>query len=130
LDEHHTKPEIIGVPRIGQTLYQYKQEYYDFQALAAKWEDNVTTKIGSKVGVRFRQAWQIYLQYSILRFTGNTKDTIVSGGNFLNYGITWDDAERVFTELANDPTVAQETATLFASWKNVADGATKIASTI
>lgn len=128
--EHHTKPEIIGVPRIGETLYQYKQEYYDFQASAVKWEDNVTTKIGSKVSVRFRQAWQIYLQYAILRFTGNTKDTIIAGGDFLNYGITWDDAERVFTELASDQAAAQGTATLLASWKRVADEATKISSTI
>ena len=128
--EHHTRPEIIRVPRVGETLYQYKQKYYEFQAAAVKWEDNVTTKIGSKVGVHFRQAWQIYLQYAVLRFTGNTKETIIAGGNLLNYGITWDDAERVYTELANDQIIAHETAKLLASWRAVADEATKIASTI
>jgi hypothetical protein len=38
----------------------------------------------------------------------------VSGGDFLNYDITWDDAERVFGELARDRAVKGEFTELFA----------------
>jgi hypothetical protein len=31
--------------------------------------------------------------------------SIISGGNFVNYDITWDDAERVFVELSKEPSV-------------------------
>jgi hypothetical protein len=128
--DRHTKAEIMGVPRIGEELYEYKQEYYDFQSVAVKWENDLMARIGSTVVVRFRQGWQIYLQYAILRFTGNPKEQILAAGDFLNYGITWDDAERVFSELKNDPAIAQETATVSVAWKKVVDSSQKIASSI
>jgi len=128
--DRHTKREISNVSDVGEALDRYKQEYYDFQSLAASWENDLTTKIGTKVVVRFRQGWRIYLQYVILRFTGNTKDVIIAGGDFLNYDITWDDAERVFQELQNDPVVAQETAAVSVAWKKVVDSAGEIAANV
>ena len=128
--EHYNKSEIMGVPGSGEMLYQFKEDYYDFQSEASKWEDDLTTKIGQKVTVRFRQAWQIYLRYVILRFDGQTEQSIIGQGNFLNYGITWDDAERVFLELSNDPSFVQETSKVFASFKKASEEATKIASAI
>jgi hypothetical protein len=50
----------------------------------------------------FTAAWVIYAQYVIKRAVGLSKDQIISGGNFLNYGITWDDAEQIFTELSKE----------------------------
>jgi len=128
--EHYNKSEITGIPGSGEMLYHFKEDYYDFQSAARGWEDDLTTKIGQKVSVRFRQAWQIYLRYVILRLDGQTKQSIIDQGNFLNYGITWDDAERVFLDLSNDPSFVQETAKVFASLKKVSEEATKIASVI
>ena len=49
-----------------------------------------------------------------MRFDGLSKEAIVAGGDFLNYSITWDEAERVFTLLSGEPTVSSEVAELFA----------------
>jgi hypothetical protein len=57
-------------------------------------------RIGQMVQVRFSAGWQIYLQYVLMRLGGRSKEAIIAGGDFLNYDITWDDAERVFTELS------------------------------
>lgn len=56
--------------------------------------------------MRFPVAWHIYLKYAIMRFAGASEADIIGWGNFLNYGITWEDAERVFKMLSNDPTFA------------------------
>jgi hypothetical protein len=55
-------------------------------------------------------------------------DAIIAQGTFLNYDITWGDAERVFVELMNDPSLYQETQKVLASATNIREAATKIAS--
>jgi hypothetical protein len=128
--ERYNRSEIIGLPRIGEILYQYKTDYYTFQSRTEQWEEHLTTNIGRRVTVRFRQAWQIYLRYVILRTSGHTKEAIIGGGNFLNFDITWDDAERVFSELSSDPPVKEETENIQLLLKKVLEGADQITSSI
>jgi pimeloyl-ACP methyl ester carboxylesterase len=124
----YDKTEILGVPHSGQALFQFKQDYYHFQSDTAQWENNLLTRIGEIVAVRFRQGWQIYLRYVILRAAGQSKAAITAQGNFLNYDITWDDAERVFGELMNDPALHQETQNVLAAAAGVREATAKIAS--
>ena len=124
----HTEDEIVGVGENGQALYEYKKKYYDFQTELISWENNTTTRIGMMVSARFTNAWKIYLEYAIMRFAGLSKNAVIGGGNFLNYGITWDDAERVYTELSNKPGTRREAAELFALQKKLADEATQISA--
>jgi len=63
--------------------------------------------------VTFPAAWRIFLRYLIMRFDGATKEKIISWGNFLNYGITWDDAEQVFKRLSDDQAITSKIAELF-----------------
>jgi hypothetical protein len=111
--QRYNRSDIVSIPKTGAALYNFKQHYYDFRTQELAWENNTTNHIGQIVSVRFRKAWAIYLRYVILRAAGQSKEQIIAGGGFLNYSITWDDAERVFTELSGDPTVAQETAEVF-----------------
>jgi hypothetical protein len=124
--QQYNKPDIIGITKNGEALYQYKQDYYNFQTKELSWETDVTTYIGKIVSVRFRQAWVIYLRYLILRSAGMSKEQIMEGGDFLNYGITWDDAEGVFTQLSGEPTVAQETLEVFSLLNKMSEEAAKI----
>jgi len=126
---HYNKTEIVGVPNEGEALYQYKQDYYDFQSKVAAWETDLKAKIGQRVAVRLELGWEIYLRYAILRFTGHSKEELRAGNDFLNFSITWDDAERVFAELSNDPAVTQKNTELKLSMNKVIEEAKKIAST-
>ena len=74
------------------------------------------------VGVRFRAAWQIYSKYVIMRFGGMSKEAIIAGGDFLNYGITWDEAERVFAELSSEESVSSGVGELFLMHKRLIQG--------
>jgi hypothetical protein len=38
---------------------------------------------------------------------------MAADGDFLNFEITWEDVERVFSHLSGDPTVSSEVSTLF-----------------
>jgi pimeloyl-ACP methyl ester carboxylesterase len=122
----YDKTEIMGVPGSGKALFQFKQDYYHFQDEASQWENDVFSKIGSTVTVRFRQAWQIYLRYVILRAAGQSKEAIIAQGNFLNYDITWDDAERVFNEIMSQPVLHQKTLQVITAVSNLTEAATRI----
>jgi pimeloyl-ACP methyl ester carboxylesterase len=124
----YDRSKILGVPHGGEALYQFKTIYYDFQSKATEWEENVISKIGQTVAVRFRQGWVIYLRYFVLRIFGNSKEQVTAQGDFLNYDITWDDAERVFTEVSGDPLVAKQTSALVDAVTTIGQQAQKIAS--
>lgn len=105
--------DIIEVPGIGVALSNHLTAYYQFREESLQLENQLVLKIGEQVICRFRQAWEIYFRYVIMRFDSNSKETIVAGGNFLNYGITWDDAERVFTMLSGDEAISLAVSQLF-----------------
>lgn len=98
---------VGSVPNSGPMLREFLHRYYEFQGKVEAVEKKSLEKIGGMVAVRFSAGWEMYLQYAILRFSGHPKDQIAKGSNFLNYSITWDDAERVYIELANDPSITE-----------------------
>jgi len=94
--------DIKEMPGIGQRLHNHLVAYYKFRKQAIRIENEMMSKVGNMVGVRFPAAWQIYVRYSLMRFGGASMETIVSWGDFLNFSITWEDAEKVFSRLSED----------------------------
>ena len=125
--EPYTQSEILEVAGYGQQLEQYKSDYYAVQTAARKWEEHLMSKIGAVVKVRFPAGWAIYAKYAILRFGGNTPKQIVDQGNFLNYDITWDDAERVFQEISSDNDEVQTAKEVFTNMSKVVEEANTVA---
>jgi len=109
----YEEKDVLEVPGIGSALSKHLTAYYKFRQEALRLEDGLISRIGQMVRVRFRAGWLIYLRYVIMRFGGMSKDAVIAGGDFLNYDITWDDAERVFVELSSNKPVSSEVADLF-----------------
>jgi pimeloyl-ACP methyl ester carboxylesterase len=116
--------------RAVAALHKYFTDYYAFRQRAISLEDQAMQQIGRTVKVRFRAGWAIYLEYAIMRFGGRSKADIIAGGDFLNYDITWDDAERVFGELSRDGSVTNQFAELFASHQRLINAVNAIAATL
>lgn len=110
----YDEKDILEVPEIGSALHDHLTRYYQFRQKVLRLEDDLITRIGQIVRVRFKAAWMIYLKYLIMRFGGISKEGVIARGDFLNYDITWDDAERVFTELFNEGSVSCDVSELFA----------------
>jgi hypothetical protein len=120
---------IAAVPNIGPSLRGFLHNYYQFEQDTRQIENQSLGKIGALVTVRFPQAWQIYLRYAILRFSGNSKEQIIAGGSFLNYDITWDDAERVYGQLASDPVIAKGFSDAFSRYNDFVQTTDRFATT-
>jgi hypothetical protein len=104
--------------KFREALQKHLGEYYRFREDALRIEGNLVLRIGQMVSVRFPEAWRIYLRYVLLRFGGASKDAIESWGDFLNYSITWNDAERVFNQLSVEATLSSEISTLLQFHEN------------
>jgi hypothetical protein len=124
--ERHNSQDIEAVPRTGKTLLQYKSDYYDFREHEKAREALGLARIGTMVRVQFRVGWSIYWQYFLLRQTGNSMEAIKGMGNFLNYEITWEDAERVFVALSNDPEFSKSNGSVVLLFKKVMEEAQNI----
>jgi hypothetical protein len=98
--------DVREVPGIGPALHDHLKNYYDFRQGALAVERQMLLRIGTMVSVRFSEGWSIYLKYVIMRFAGTSQEQIISGGDFLNYSISWEDAERVFRGLNDDSELA------------------------
>lgn len=98
--------DVTEVPGLGQKLGDHLKSYYDFRQRTLAAEQLLLVHIGKTVSVRFAIAWRIYLKYAIMRFDGASQEDIIGWGDFLNYGITWEDAERVFKLLSDEPEFA------------------------
>ncbi len=109
----YEEKDVFELPRIGSELHKHLTAYYEFRQMVLRLENNLIFKIGQMVNVRFRDGWVIYFKYAVMRFGGISQEAIIAGGDFLNYGITWSDAERVFTELSADTSVALDISMLF-----------------
>jgi hypothetical protein len=102
-------PETLRtVPEVGVVLETISDTYYAFKGIARRLLETMTSRIGANVGVRIAQAWRIYAEYCFLRLSGTSRESIEGGPDFLNYGITWDDAERVATLLESDAEVREQ----------------------
>lgn len=103
---------ITEVPGTGLALHDYLHRYYQFRQDALRIESDLRSRIGQIVPVRFIEGWRIYLRYMMMRFGGASKETIIGWGDFLNYDITWEDADRVFVQLSGEDAVASVVAEL------------------
>jgi hypothetical protein len=110
---HYEENDIKEIPGIGTALHNHLTTYYQFRQEAIKAESDLLYSIGQIVGVKFPAGWRIYLKYVMMRFDDIPKETIISWGNFLNYSITWDDAEKVFAQLSAETTVSSRVLGLF-----------------
>jgi hypothetical protein len=120
------RPTIESVSSIGADLVAYKSKYYDFQDEEYNFENDLTTQIGALAKPQFRDAWGLCLRYFVMRTHGLTREQIISGGNFLNYGITWDDAESITSELLKKSDVSRKVGATTASQNAVWEEAKRI----
>jgi hypothetical protein len=114
--------QIRAVDSNGAQLYKFKKDYYVFQANAKTWEQNLVTHIGELLHgtpLDYSEAWVIYGKYVVMRVVGMSKDQIIANGNFLNYGITWDDTERIFGELSKEPEFVTQSRAISAAAANM-----------
>jgi hypothetical protein len=124
----YEEQDIVEVPGIGPALHQHLVSYYRFRQDALQVQDEIVSRIGGMVSVRFRAGWQIYLTYAFMRFGGASKEAVVAGGEFLNYDITWDDAERVFGALSQDEPLSSRVSDLFSLHGRLGDALAALVS--
>jgi hypothetical protein len=100
----YEKNDIVEVPGIGSALENHVKTYYRFRQEALRFENDVMSRIATIVGDRFNSqaVWRIYFRYALPRFLGKAKEEIIAWGNYLNYGVTWDATEGVFTTLSKE----------------------------
>lgn len=121
---------VKEVPSVGAALHEYMTRYYRFHSHVAEAEESLLLKIGTMSICAFAQSWRLYLRYALLRFAGASQQDIMGWGNFLNYGITWVEAERVYVELGRDLTIAPLMASLLESHKQLSDDLQSLVTTI
>jgi len=97
---------------MGAALHEHMADYYEFRQMASRVEEALMLKIGTLAGAQFRAAWSIHFRYAMMRFGKISKQDIIAGGYFLNYGITWDEAERVFVALSEDASISSSLSSL------------------
>jgi hypothetical protein len=101
---------IVGAP--GEQLLRFKKDYYQFQSEVKQTEDEVLLRIGQLVSYKWtaREQWEVFLNIAAARFDGKSQAELISynGSAQLDYGITWDDAEKVFAELAREPQISNK----------------------
>jgi len=100
----YEEEDVSEVPGIGPILRDHMNVYYRFRQKAMQFEADLMSRISTTIGDSFASAakWKMFHRYSVFRLFGVAKDEVIAGGNFLNYGITWDETERAFTKLSDD----------------------------
>ena len=96
---------VSEVPRIGKKLEGFLDRYDAFHGLVTKNESELVTRIGTIEGCRFRDSWKIHFRYCVMRYAGSTSEEIQNKGSFLNFGITWGSAEKIYRTLDVDGTL-------------------------
>ncbi len=115
----YEEKDILEVPTIGNALHGHMTEYYAFRDGVQQIEQILHEKIGSMVQVRFPKGWSIYLRYVLFRFSGLSQLQIEAGGSFLNFDITWVEAERVYKLLAADAAVSAKMKSVFIDYERM-----------
>ena len=87
--------------------------YYSFRQEASHLEEELMLKIGTLRKPSLAPALRIHFKYSVMRFAGHSSGEISAGVDFLNYGITWDNAENIFEKLSDDTSVCSLISTVF-----------------
>lgn len=123
----YNERDVIEVPGMGTRLHEHIGNYYRFRQEASRVQEGTILEIGQLSACEFRAAWGILFRYSMMRFGGIAQPAIIAGGNFLNYGITWDTAERVYVTLSQNPSVASSLSQLFQAHAKLSDGLESLA---
>jgi hypothetical protein len=102
--------DIVEVPGIGGALEKHLKSYYAFRQEVLRFENDLMTRIATIVGDRFNSnaVWRMHFEYALPRFFGRTKEEIITWGNPLNFDVTWDDTERIFSTLSNEPVLTSQ----------------------
>jgi hypothetical protein len=102
----YDEQDVVEVPEIGMRLYEHMTAYHSFRKSIAAVETDLMQRLPSLWNPPLPGALNIHARYCVLRFAGMTAEELRSGVNFLNYGITWDRAEKLFEQLATDGSLA------------------------
>ena len=101
----YSEEDIREVPLIGNLLHSHLLRYNEFRNNVINIETDMLSKINILGGGLFIQSWKIHLQYIFIRLGGTTKNDIMKGHHFLNYGITWDSAEILYNKIIEEPDI-------------------------
>lgn len=110
----YSESDVREVPGIGTQLHAHMKTYYGFRQAVKTFEGALFTRIAAVMGpeLSFPGACHIHLEYALFRFSEITKEQVSAGANFLNWGITWESAERMFEKLAADSALTSQVAEL------------------
>jgi hypothetical protein len=111
---------VAEVPGVGAALHQHLLAYYELRQQLAKCEERILARIGETASSRMYDQWCLQLQYNILR-AGRTADDLARGENFLNYGMTWESAERGYARHSDDEEVQGLVNRVFERYSKVCD---------
>ncbi len=98
--------DVMEVPDIGPRLHEHMIAYHSFRQATTTLESDLKQRLPALWNPPLPGALNIHARYCVLRFAGMSADELSAGVNFLNYGITWDRAERVFQQLAADKSLS------------------------
>jgi hypothetical protein len=124
----YSESDVIEVPGIGKTLHKHMHAYYQFREAASSCDEAVASNRGLWKPP-LAGAVQIHLQYSIMRFGGNSKEEISSGPYFLNFGITWESAEKIFEQLSEDAALCSLVTEVFRLHATISNDVKELAAT-
>lgn len=112
--------ELQEVPIFGQTLHSYKEQYYNFclsaTDLTIKCRNVISTQ--TQTTFQFFHGWRIFFNYFLFREFGNSEQEAQQAVS-VNYGITYEDCERVFNLLRNTREIAIEIDRINRQWKEI-----------
>jgi hypothetical protein len=80
--------------------------YHGFRQATTTVESDLTQRLPALWNPPLPGALNVHARYCVLRFAGMSADELSAGVSFLNYGITWDRAEKVFQQLAADKSLS------------------------
>jgi hypothetical protein len=99
--------DVLEVPEIGLCLHEHMTAYHSFRQSFTAVATDLMQRLPSLWNPPLPGALNIHARYCVLRFAGVSADELSAGVNFLNYGITWDRAEKVFQQLATDKSLSE-----------------------
>jgi hypothetical protein len=118
--------EVAEVPGIGPKLHQHFVDFYAFRRESVRAQEKLLAHIGERSTCRIQREWIIQLKYNLLRFAGATKEELARGADFLNYGMTWESAERTFAAMEADSEMCALLTGIFARYQVFVDAVTAL----
>ncbi len=123
--------ELKQVPALGKTLHGYKERYYNlcltFNTLTQQCNEKISTQTVNSF--QFIHGWTIYFEYFLMRSFGHSAEQaqkIVS----VNYGISYEDCERVFDLLTSVTEIASEVSDINTQWSEIGQLVAKLTDEI